>query len=49
MNKIIFTVLLTILMSMAGQQAFAEMDTSIKIKVNGLYYYLDKESRGRFS
>jgi len=36
--------LLTLLMSMVGTRAFADWDTSTKIQVDGLYYYLDNEN-----
>ena len=35
---------LTVLMSMAELQAFAAYDTSTKVQVNGLYYYLDNDN-----
>ena len=35
---------LTVLMSMAELQAFAAYDTSTKVQVNGLYYYLDNNN-----
>jgi len=45
MNKKAFNLLLTLLMSMASLQAFADWDTTTKIEVNGLYYYLDKVNK----
>ena len=45
MNQKGFTPLLTILLSMVGLQAFAEWDTSAKIEVNGMYYFLDRENK----
>ena len=44
MKQTTFTLLLSVLMSMVGLQAFAAWDTSTKIKVNDLYYYLDKDN-----
>ena len=41
MNKKVLNLLLTMLMSMVGLQAYADYDTSTKIEVDGLYYYLD--------
>ena len=35
---------LTVLMSMAELQAFAAYDTSTKVQVNGLSYYLDNNN-----
>ena len=42
MKQFKLTFVLTMLMSMVGLQAFADWDTSTKIKVDGLYYYLDR-------
>ncbi len=44
MKQFKLTFVLTMLMSMVGLQAFAAWDTSTKINVNGLYYYLDKDN-----
>ena len=44
MNKTAFTLLLILLMSMVRLQAFAEWDTSTKVQVDSLYYYLDDDS-----
>ena len=41
MNRKVSTLLLTVLLSMVGLQAFANYDTSTKIQVGDLYYYLD--------
>lgn len=41
MKQFKHTFILTMLLSMAGLQAFADWDTSTEIQVNGLYYYLD--------
>ena len=38
------TFVLTILSSMVGLQAFADWDTSTKVQVDGLYFYLDKDN-----
>ena len=38
------TFVLTVLMSMVGLQAFAAWDTSTKVQVDDLYYYLDKNN-----
>ena len=43
MKQFIISLVLTILMSMVGLQAFAYFNFT-KVQVNGLYYYLDKES-----
>ena len=44
MKQTTFTLLLTMLMSMVGLQAFADWDTSTKIQVDDLYYYLDYDN-----
>ena len=44
MKQFKLTFVLTMLLSMVGLQAFAAWDTSTKINVNGLYYYLDKDN-----
>jgi len=44
MKQFKLTFVLTMLMSMVGLQAFAAWDTSTKIIVNDLYYYLDKDN-----
>ena len=44
MKQFKLTFVLAMLMSMVGLQAFAAWDTSTKIKVNDLYYYLDKDN-----
>ena len=44
MKQFKLTLVLTILMSMAGLQAFADWDTSIRVHINGVYYYLDKDN-----
>ena len=44
MKQTTFTLLLTMLMSMVGLQAFAYFDTSTKIQVDDLYYYLDYDN-----
>ena len=41
MKQIKLTFFLTLLMSMMGLQAFADWDTSTKVNVGTLYYYLD--------
>ena len=41
MKQTSFTLLLAMLMSMVGLQAFADFNTSTKVEVDGLYYYLD--------
>ena len=41
MKKIKLTLVLTVLLSMIGLQAFADFDTSKKVQVGVLYYYLD--------
>ena len=41
MKQFKLTLVLTILMSMVGLQAFADWDTSTKVENNGIYYYLD--------
>ena len=38
------TFVLTIIMSMVGLQAFADWDTSTKVVVNYMFYYLDKDN-----
>ena len=45
MKQFKLTLLLTVLMSMLGLQAFADWDTSKKIEVGGLYYYLDETNQ----
>ena len=42
MKQFKLTFVLTMLMSMVGLQAYAGFNTSTKIKVDGLYYYLDR-------
>ena len=42
MKQLKLTLLFTVLMSMVGLQAFAAWDTSTKVQVGSLYYYLDK-------
>lgn len=44
MKQQYITFLLTVIMSMVGTRAFADWDTSTKIQVDGLYYYLDNEN-----
>ena len=44
MKQFKLTLVLTILMSMAGLQAFAAWNTSTKVQVDGLYYYLDNDN-----
>ena len=44
MKQFKLTLVLTILMSMVGVQAFADWDTSTKVQVDGLYYYLDNDN-----
>ena len=44
MKQFKLTLLLIILMSMVGLQAFADWDTSTEVQVNGLYYYLDNDN-----
>ena len=44
MKQTTFTLLLSVLLSMVGLQAFANFDTSTKIQVDDLYYYLDKDN-----
>ena len=44
MKQFKLTLLLTVLMSMLGLQAFADWDKSTKIYEGGLYYYLDKDN-----
>ena len=41
MKQTTFTLLLAMLMSLVGLQAFANFDTSTKIQVDDLYYNLD--------
>ena len=43
-KKSAINLLLTLLMNMVGLQAFADWDTSTKVNVDGLYYYLDKDN-----
>ena len=43
MKQFKLTLVLTVLMSMVGLQAFADWDTSTKVEVDGLYYYLDND------
>ena len=43
MKQFKLTFILTVLVSMVGLQAFADFNTSKKIKVGDLYYYLDKD------
>ena len=43
MKQFKLTLVLTVLMSMVGVQAFADWDTSTKVEVDGLYYYLDND------
>ena len=44
MKQLKLTLVLTMLMSMVGLQTFAAWDTSTKIEVDGLYYYLDNDN-----
>ena len=44
MKQTTFTLLLAMLMSLVGLQAFANFDTSTKIHLDDLYYYLDKDN-----
>jgi len=44
MKQTSFTLLLTMLMSMVGLQAFAYFNTTTKIQVGDLYYYLDNDN-----
>ena len=44
MKQFKLSFVLTLLMSMVGLQAFADWDTSTKIEVDGLYYYLDNDN-----
>ena len=44
MKQFKLTFVLAMLMSMVGLQAFADFDTSTKIQVDDLYYYLDKDN-----
>ena len=44
MKQFKLTLVLTVLMSMVGLQAFADWNTSTKVQVNGLYYYLDNDN-----
>jgi len=44
MKQTSFTLLLAVLMSMVGLQAFADFDTSYSVVVNGLDYYLDNDN-----
>ena len=44
MKQLKLKLLFTVLMSMVGQQAFADWDTSTKVQVDGIYYYLDNAS-----
>ena len=44
MKQLKSTFLLTVLMSMVGLQAFADWDTSTKVQVGDLYYYLDNKN-----
>ena len=43
MKQFKLTFVLTMLMSMVGLKSFAAWDTSTKIEVGGLYYYLDND------
>ena len=44
MKQLRLSILLTLLISMVGVQAFAAWDTSTKVQVNGLFYYLDNDN-----
>ena len=44
MKRFKLTFVLTVLMSMVGQHAFADWDTSNRVQVDGLYYYLDNDN-----
>ena len=44
MKQSILSFVLTLFMSMAGLQAFAAWDTSTKVQVDDLYYYLDQDN-----
>ena len=44
MKKTIFTLLLTMVLSMLGVKAYAGFNTSTKVQVDGLYYYLDNDN-----
>ena len=44
MKQLKSTFLLTVLMSMVGLQVFADFDTSTKVQVGDLYFYLDNEN-----
>ena len=44
MKQSLLTLVLTLLMCMVGLQAFADWDTSTKVQVGDLYYYLDNDN-----
>ena len=44
MKQTTFTLLLSVLLSMAGLKAFAAFDYSTSVKVGDLYYYLDNDN-----
>lgn len=44
MKENVYTLLLTLLMSMVGLRAFADWDTSKKVQVDGLYFQLDRDN-----
>ena len=45
MKQLNITILLTVLLSMVGIQAFADFDKSKKVQVGELYYYLDESKK----
>jgi len=45
MKQFKLSIILTVLLSTVGLQAFADWDTSKKIEVGGLYYYLDETNQ----
>ena len=45
MKQFKLSIIITVLMSMTGLQAFADWDTATKIQVDGLYYYLDEANQ----
>ncbi len=44
MKQFKLTLVLAVFMSMVGLQAFAAWDTTKKVQVVGMYYYLDDEN-----
>ena len=44
MKKTSLTLLLAMLLSLVGINAYADFDTSTKVKVDNLYYYLDNNN-----